>query len=438
MDDLEITIVLKYKVPEKGLTFNGLLRGLEKDRDAIMRNVIGAILEALENQAMAAYQQTVPGRYIKNGRQPNIRKFLTSFGEVRYGLAQITDRKTGAVFCPLVKRLAIAPYRQYQRESLEGAVGQAIHLSYRVGAAETRRILGHGPSKSTLYRWLQELARTHGAWPSMKQRPFKFLMVDGTKVALQERGRSLGSAELRWALASEEVGLPFELAGFWVNRDWHSIRRNLSRRLDYSRLRMLFSDGGPGIEENLLSAQMDQQRCVWHGKRDFRFILYQDKIKGKAQQSLLEMLDQNPLFHLQKADLEALSPEDEPLVRKLVKAIRRSFRDLLAALPADKYPKTRTYVENFSHQAIVFFDYWLDRKEWIPFTTNAMESAFSRIVNRIKRIGRRWSEDGLENWLAIAFRKILHPSLWEHLWKQYLRLHRSLSLTWLRVEYRWI
>jgi len=438
MDDLEITIALKYNVPEKGLTFNGLLRGLEKDRDTIMRSLLRAILEALENQAMVFYQEASPGRYIRNGRQSNPRKFLTSFGEVRYRLAQMMDRQTGAVFSPLAKRLAIIPYRQYQRESLEGVIGQAVHLSYRLAASETRRLLGHGPDKSTLHRHLQELAEAHGAWPALKHRPFKFLMVDGTKVALQERGRSLGYSELRWALASEDVGRPFSLVGFWINRDWYSIRRELSRRLDYSRLRVLFSDGGPGIEDNLLSAQMDQQRCIWHGKRDFSFLLYADRVKGKAQKPLRELLDQNPLFHLQKADLEALSPTDEPLVRKLVKAIRRSFHDLLTALPADKYPKTRTYVENFSRQAITFFDYWLDRQEWIPFTTNAIESSFSRVVNRIKRIGRRWSENGLMNWLAVAFRKILHPSMWTSLWKQYLRIHRSLSLISLRVEYMWI
>ena len=438
MDDLEITIVLQYNVPEKGLTFNGLLRGLERDRDTIMRNVIRAILEALENQAMATHQEAWPGRYIRNGRQPNLRKFLTSFGEVRYRLAQMTDRQTGAVFCPLAKRLQIIPYRQYQRESLEGVVGQAVHLSYRLAASETRRLLGHGPDKSTLHRHLQELAEAHGAWPKLKHRPFRFLMVDGTKVALQERGHSLGSSELRWALASEDVGRPFSLVGFWVNRDWPSIRRDLSQRLDYSRLRVLFSDGGPGIEDNLLSPQMDQQRCIWHGKRDFSFLLYADQVKGKAQKPLLQLLDQNPLFQLQQADLEALSPADEPLIRKLVKTIRRCFRDLLTALPADRYPKTRTYVENFSRQAMTFFDYWLDRQEWIPLTTNAIESSFSRVVNRIKRIGRRWSENGLMNWLALAFRKILHPQMWRVLWKQYLRLHRSLSLIFLRVEHRWI
>lgn len=246
MDGLEITILLKYNVPEKGLKLNSLFCGLERDRGAIMRNIIRTILEALENQAMATHQEASAGRYFRNSRQPNLRKFLTSLGEVRYRLAQMRDQKTAAVFCALAKKLQIIPYRQYQRESLEGAVGQAVHLLYRVAAAETRQLLGHGLDKSTLYLQLKELAETHGVWPSMKQQPFKFLMVDGTKVSLQERGRTRGSAELRWALASEDVGRPFDLVGFWVNRDWHSIRHDLSRRLDYRRLRVLLSDGGPG------------------------------------------------------------------------------------------------------------------------------------------------------------------------------------------------
>jgi hypothetical protein len=92
---------------------------------------------------------------------------------------------------------------------------------------------------------------------------------------------------------------------------------------------------------------MDCQRCLVHGKHDFRFLLYADHVKGNKQESFLQLLDLNPLFHLRQADLEELRPEDEPLVRRFVRTIRRGFLELLAALPADTYPKTRTYLENF-------------------------------------------------------------------------------------------
>jgi len=435
MDDLEIKIAITYKVPENNLTLNGLLRGLEHNRDEIMRTILGRILEALEEKAKNDYP---PGRYVLNGHQSTARNLMTSFGRIRHRMAQVMDRTTGAVVFPLIERLKIEPYRQYQRETLEAPVGQAIHLSYRLAMKETRRLRGHGPSKSTLWRQLQEVAASQGGWPPLKHRPFAFLMVDGTKVRRQSRGASLEPVEMRWAWASEGVGKPFELVGFWVGDSWETIRRDLSRRLNYGRLRMLFSDGGPGIEDNLRSARMECQRCVWHGHHDFRFLLYADEVKGPAQREFLELLNRNPLFHLRQAELETLKPEDEPLVRKLARTIRSGFGELLAALPESRYPKTRTYLLNFSRQALAFFDYWLDHQRWIPFTTNIAESAFSRVVNRIKRVGCRWSEAGLLNWLTIAMRKIFHPALWTSLWRQYLRLHRSLHLTSLISEYRWI
>ena len=435
MDDLEIKIAITYKVPQSNLTLNGLLRGLEHDRDEIMRAVLGRILEALEEKAKGDYP---PGRYVLNGHQSTARNLMTSFGRVRHRLAQVLDRTTGAVVFPLAERLKIEPYRQYQRETLEAPVGQAIHLSYRLATKETRRLRGHGPSASTLWRRLQEVAESQGGWPLLKHRPFTFLMVDGTKVRLQDRGTSLEPAEMRWAWASEGVSKPFEWVGFWVGKDWKTIRRDLSRRLNYGRLQMLFSDGESAIEDNLRSARMECQRCVWHGRHDFRFLLYADEVKGPAQREFLELLNRNPLFHLRQAELETLKPEDKPLVRKLARTIRSGFRELLAALPESRYPKTRTYLLNFSQQALAFFDYWLDHQGWIPFTTNIAESAFSRVVNRIKRVGRRWSEAGLLNWLTMAMGKIFHPALWTSLWRQYLHLHRSLHLASLISKYRWI
>jgi hypothetical protein len=43
MDELEIKIVLSYKVPENGLTLNGILRGLQEDQNTLMRNMVQAI-----------------------------------------------------------------------------------------------------------------------------------------------------------------------------------------------------------------------------------------------------------------------------------------------------------------------------------------------------------------------------------------------------------
>ena len=438
MDELEIKIVLGYKVPEKGLTLNGILRGLEQDKDILMRSMVKTILHALEEKAIEEQIISDPGRYIRYGRRKRGRMFRTCFGPVRYRLAQIYDKK-GTVFCPLLRQLEVTPYKQYQEESLEAAVGQAIHLSYRLASKEVLRIKGSAPAKSTLYRRVQELAETCGQWPALKHRQFKFLMADGTKVDLQEgRGRSVGQRAMRWAFASEEVGKRFEPVGFWVDKEWAFIRQALEERLDYGKLEVLLSDGEPGIEENLLSCGMRKQRCIWHGKRDFPILLYQDGMKKQEQQPLRKLMEDILLFSLTKELLEEVLPPEKELVVDLVEEIKKGFENLIRVLDPGKYPKARAYMENFYRNALLVFDFWLEGKGWIPLTTNAIESAFSRLVNRIKRIGRRWSEQGLTNWLAIAMRKIFVPALWEKLWRDYLRINKQLTLSRLKVEYVWI
>jgi len=184
MDELEIKIVLSYKVPENALTLNGILRGLQEDENTLMRNIAKAILAALEKKVVEEYILSCPYKYYRYGRQPRPRKFITSFGPIRYRLAQLYNRQTKKVFPPLVKKLSILSHKQYQREALEAAVRQVIHPSYRMAEKEVRRIKGEAPGKSTLHRCVKELAEHHGQWPSLRERAFKFLMVDETKVRL--------------------------------------------------------------------------------------------------------------------------------------------------------------------------------------------------------------------------------------------------------------
>ena len=223
-----------------------------------------------------------------------------------------------------------------------------------------------------------------------------------------------------------------------MDKDWASIRQDLEKRLDYGKLEVLLSDGEPGIEENLLSCGMRKQRYIWHGKRDFPFLLYQDGLKKQEQQPLRKLMEEILLFSLTKELLEEVLEPEKELGVELVEEIKKGFEKLIKVLSPEKYPKARAYMENFYHNALLVFDFWLSGKGWIPLTTNAIESAFTRLVNRIKRIGRRWSEQGLTNWVAIAMRKIFIPNLWDKLWTDYLRINKQLTLFRLKVEYVWI
>jgi hypothetical protein len=437
--ELELNLVLVFRVPEDGLTVNGILLGLEEQTPLILNAVLQSILKALEERTVQRLIRKHPGRFVLNGHQPNARKLITHFGVVRYRMVQMIDKKTGKTVIPLAKALALVPYRQYQAEALRAGVGLAIHLSYARATREIVRIRGQGPSKSTTYRWFREIARTRGRWPSMKDDPYRFLMVDGTKVRLQGcGGKDLGYKEMRWALASEGPGRPFKPVGFWIDTGWEVIRKDLENRLSYEKLEVLFSDGGPGIEENLLSEGMRLQRCLWHGKRDFPFLMYADGLKKTAQKPFQSLFGQIPIFDLTKERLEKIDPTDQETIQQLVQQTRQGFEQLLEALDQNKYPKARTYIRNLYAHTMTFLDYWLQSSEWLPLNINAIESAFSRIANRIKRMGKRWSDRGLFQWLMLALAKVFRPELWDQLWKQYMKINRKMILVRCRSQYVWL
>jgi hypothetical protein len=408
---------LVFKIPEKGLTINGLIQGVKEGSSQLQGTILTTLMTALEERVVERWLEKDPDRYQRNGHQSKPRQLKCSFGTVPYRFAQVVDRKKGGTFMPLVKALAIPPHDHYLEEALEPSIGLAVHVSFRRATAEVERIQGQSMSHTTVHSRLQEFAQKHDPFGNLKAIPFQFLLVDGTKVRLQGPcGEDLGQTEMRWALGSLGPSGRFEPVGFWIDTPWAQIRKDLSRRLNYQRLKVLFSDGGPGIEENLLRSGMDHQRCLWHGKRDFPYLLYADGAKKAEQLPFVEKLKSLPAMNLTKRQLERLRPEDRPKVEQIAQQTQQGFQSLLDVLEEKKYPQARTYVQNLIQPVTTFLSWWLKKGTLIPLTTNALESAFSQVCNRIKRVGRRWSDKGLLNWLKITFYKIFKPELWNLQW----------------------
>jgi hypothetical protein len=321
-------------------------------------------------------------------------------------------------------------------EALEPGIGLCGHVSYRRAAAEVERIGGQTMSHSTIHRRLQEFAGRHAPFGDLKERPFVWLLVDGTKVHLQgPKGKDLGQAQMRWALASQGEGKPFEPVGFWIDTSWKRIRKDLSKRLNYAKLRVLFSDGEAGIEENLLSRRMRHQRCMWHGKHDFPYILYTEGLKKPDQKPFVDQLKAIAAMSMSKPQLENLKPRDRAHVRQLAQQTEQGFEDLLKAL--EPYPKAKAYIENLVKPVTTFLRWWRQHGEALPLTTNAIESHFSQVCNRVKRIGRRWSDRGLLNWLTVCFYKIFKPELWSLQWQNAPRKLVKIRLRSVEATYQW-
>jgi hypothetical protein len=428
---------LVFQIPESGLTINGLIGGLKEAVGQIHEAILINVMKALEERLINEIVQHDAERYRRNGSQSKPRYLKSSLGTIAYRFAQLRDRLSGRTLMPLVEALAIPAYDHYLEEALEAGMGLSIHVSYRRASSEVKRIRGQSSSHTTVHRRLQEFATRHDPFGSMKDKAFRFLIVDGTKVHLQgPLGQDLGQVEMRLALASVGGLKRFEPVGFWIDTHWAQIRKDLQARMDYDKLEVLFCDGGPGIEESLLHPRMKAQRCQWHGKRDFPYLLYADGFKKAKQQPLIEKLQSIPVMTLTQANVEKLRPEDRPLVQQMVDKTQLGFEQLLAALDPQRYPHTRAYVENLMEPVTTFLKHWLANGEVIPLTTNAIENAFSQVNNRIKRVGRRWSEAGLLNWLKVTFYKIFKPELWTKLWSSEKDLIK-IKLISLQTSWHW-
>jgi hypothetical protein len=436
----EITLDLRlvFTIPKTGLTINGLIQGLKESSSKIHETILTTLMQALEEQVIETILQKDPQRFKRNGHQNKPRCLKCSFGKISYRLAQLIDLKTRKTFQPLRKALAIPSHDHYLEEALESSMGLAMHVSYRRSVNEAERIQGQSPAHTTLHARLQEFAQNHEPFGNLKNKPFRYLLVDGTKVHLQGyRGKDLGQVEMRWALASLGSFSPFEPVGFWIDTDWKTIRKDLNQRVDYKKLQFLFSDGGPGILESLLASWMKPQRCLWHGKREFPYLLYADGAKKRKQKPFLEKMQSIPVFHFTQAHLEQLRPQDRPQIAQITQQTQKGFEELLEALDPEKYPRARAYIENLMKPVTTFLSWWLKKGEILPLTTNALESAFSQVNNRIKRVGRRWSEQGLLNWLKLTFYKVFQSDLWNQIWNHRKKRLPKIRLISIQASFAW-
>lgn len=435
-NEFHINLTLKFNIPKEGITINSVLHTVASNLGQIGIGIAKALLSGIEEKSIAEELENKPG-YVKNGHQSNERQIRASFGSFRYRLAQLYNSEKKKTIVPLREKLQWPSYRRQMDESIQGSVGLLSHLSYRQSVKESKRMLGTEQSATTFHRMFNLFSEQYFAWPKQKDISYRFLMADSTKVRIQDgRGRNLGKRELQLAMASVGEGKAFSPIGFWVDADWEDIKRDIEETIDYSKLEVLFADGDKEIRA-LLSEGMSLQRCVLHGARAFFHKLYLDGFKKKRQIPLRQQLSTIPLFYVNKAMIEKLEEKDKEKIEDLVGKSREGLEELLKVLDPNKYSYTHAYINNLKENLFTFFDYWLEKKEWIPLTTNAIESAFSRVKNRIWNIGKRWTERGLLNWLRVNIQKIFNPDLWQRFWDEYLKTNPSFQLTALEVSYKW-
>ena len=123
---------------------------------------------------------------------------------------------------------------------------------------------------------------------------------------------------------------------------------------------------------------------------------------------------------------------------KLLQRSEKAFQELKAGLPADLFPHTVAYLTGLIEDSLAYLRYLLQTGKKILLSSNRLESIWSRVVLRIKKIGRRWSRLGALRMLAATLLYVLHPDRYREIEAQIRGEHMphvSLVITSLKTEW---
>lgn len=109
-----------------------------------------------------------------------------------------------------------------------------------------------------------------------------------------------------------------------------------------------------------------------------------------------------PLVGWYKEKIETLKSSDTEELETLQNKTRVAFCDLYFFLESKGYHNASVYLKNLAKPFVSFIDYLIETGKTIPATSNIIEGKISLFKNRIRSIGKRWSEQGLMRSLSIA------------------------------------
>lgn len=191
MRSAEAELHLTINLSASELTINGLVEALEE----LEGELFGSLLEAVQQRHLAAVrageapaircEQCGSERWVKRGSRP--RRLKTRRGRRQFPLRQVTCRRCGRTWSPLLERLGLAPYQRATEGLQRRLVGLSTETSYRKASRWGRRMLGATLSPMTIWRSVQRRGEAV-RFTAGSLRPDR-LELDGTCLPVGPRGR---------------------------------------------------------------------------------------------------------------------------------------------------------------------------------------------------------------------------------------------------------
>ncbi|MGC8817526.1 MAG: ISH6 family transposase [Candidatus Hadarchaeum sp.] len=376
---MRMKITLEINIECENINLMGLInqiKGLERE---CARQVINAIQEhELRRLCGERYERT---GYQRCGHRT--RTLTTSIGTLELKVARVRDKRTGRVFSPLEKVLGMPKRKIILGDVSLESIEQIHKLSYRKAVETVRQLSRSNLSKSTLWRRVQELDL--GTEP---RTDVDILLVDDTKVYSQEK-RPFNYLQLVLGQNTERGEYSLQFAG--VNEDWSEIRKKLESRLDLSKIYVV-CDSDREIN-NAFQGVRGIQICHFHAVRYADYSLWTEGAPKNFRKKMRGIL-QSRLCILQNSVEHFWRDRDTERLTGRVEWFRQELDRWAERAEARGYSSAAGYVRRVRESLLTFAEAAL-RGDRVPYTNNREEREFRENAYRTKRIGARWSGDGL-------------------------------------------
>jgi hypothetical protein len=432
----EIIIALRFKLAIGDVNLNEIVWRLKEIRDPLMLQVLERILTAYDDLICERLSQTKiypskdrrglgrhfrkddPDRFCrgrkvrKRGYRSHPRQVNTVFGKLRFPIRVVECGRCGAFYSPLLSALQIGPYARKETNFEQEVIEAVIDTNYR------RLIDGRSIDISVggIHNLVagSDVDRVYQTPVSSEQ--FSGILADGTGLK-QYRGRK---GELRAVVGVTSSGRVAPL-GTFTNTDWSIIEQQIKKRLKQNETHPLsfVYDGEPGLDQ-FLADVAQSQRCTWHGPRGLYHALWQDGLKKKDSQPVLDQVQHLIGIELPAGEFEILQEKDKEPVKAHYQASKAEIQALIETFREKGYSHGASYLENISDRLFTHIEMWLQSGVIAPKTISLLERVFRELGRRLKRIAWGWSDKVATKLSKMILLKQYSRTQWQQYWKQKL------------------
>ncbi len=410
--EFEIELKLKVSIKELETNVNEIVRGVKEGVKEVGKEVLrevfriyqSRIREALLSGSLVFPHGECAGDKGFKGRGWRERSIKTEVGDINFELAMVECKNCGCVISPFLGIIGVVPWQRIQDGLKERLIELLSDLPYRRAEKHSFEFTDVFVSKSQLNRWILE-----GDWTGIvfdvDMKKIKEVYADGTKVKKQDGTKG----DLR-LLIGKTVGGKVVPIGVWIDKGWEEIGKELKGTYGEEGFKgkVLLSDGEQGIERHLLFKDMEHQRCIWHGSRDFGYVLWKDGLDKESRDRLV--MDFKKIITL---DTEGLKDIEVRLEESKV-----ALDELIGLLKEKGLFASASYVENLSGGILTYVKVLLDKGEVISRTTGSVERSIREIGRRIKKVGGSWTDKGALNLIKLLWKRAFEGDELKRFWRE--------------------